>query len=247
MTFKQAVQTILRALGYEIFKLPPVPAGVYAPIKLNYSTYSPWIGDNQFKELHKTIQFYTMVDIFRLYELWTLIPEIKHVEGDVIEVGAWKGGSSALLAHQMNYYCPYKTLHICDTWEGVVKCTDKDADYRDGQHNNATSREVVDLIEKKLYLYNFRIHRGIFPDDNDGALDNHKFCLIHIDVDIHDSAKDCMDYLWPKLSVGGVVIYDDYGFTATPGITEFVNTQRQMGDRLVIHNLNGHAIVVKLK
>jgi O-methyltransferase len=41
------------------------------------------------------------------------------------------------------------------------------------------------------------------------------------------------------------VVFDDYGFPATPGIAQFVDEQRGLPDRLVVHNLNGHAIVVK--
>lgn len=46
---------------------------------------------------------------------------------------------------------------------------------------------------------------------------------------------------------GGMVIYDDYGFEPCVGVTRYVNEQRELDDRMVIHNLNGHAIVYKLR
>jgi len=42
------------------------------------------------------------------------------------------------------------------------------------------------------------------------------------------------------------MVYDDYGFEVCPGITRLVNEQMGMSDRIVFHNLNGHAIVLKL-
>ena len=51
--------------------------------------------------------------------------------------------------------------------------------------------------------------------------------------------------MWPRLAPGGVVVFDDYGFPACPGVTRFVDEQRLLDDRLVVHNLNGHGIVVK--
>jgi O-methyltransferase len=42
-----------------------------------------------------------------------------------------------------------------------------------------------------------------------------------------------------------VAVFDDYGFPACPGVTRFVDEQRCRKDRLVLHNLNGHGIVVK--
>ena len=46
--------------------------------------------------------------------------------------------------------------------------------------------------------------------------------------------------------IGGIVVYDDYGFKGCDGITTHVNEQIQLQDRFVIHNLNGHAIIIKL-
>jgi O-methyltransferase len=51
--------------------------------------------------------------------------------------------------------------------------------------------------------------------------------------------------VWPRLSPGGVVVFDDYGFSACPGVTKLVDEQRMRDDRLVLHNLNGHGILVK--
>ena len=45
---------------------------------------------------------------------------------------------------------------------------------------------------------------------------------------------------------GGIIVYDDFGFSSADGVTKYVEEQRQFSDRLVIHNLNGHAVVIKL-
>jgi O-methyltransferase len=44
---------------------------------------------------------------------------------------------------------------------------------------------------------------------------------------------------------GGIIVYDDYGGDTTPGIARYVDSQLQLEDRTVLHNLNGHAIVIK--
>ena len=48
-----------------------------------------------------------------------------------------------------------------------------------------------------------------------------------------------------RLVPGGMIVYDDYGWDTTPGIARYVNSQLQLKDRIVLHNLNGHAIVIK--
>jgi O-methyltransferase len=47
------------------------------------------------------------------------------------------------------------------------------------------------------------------------------------------------------LAVNGVIVFDDYGFSGTQGVTRFVNALRSRDDLLFIHNLNGHAVVIK--
>lgn len=46
---------------------------------------------------------------------------------------------------------------------------------------------------------------------------------------------------------GGIIVYDDYGFKNCAGITKHVEEQMNCNDRLVVHNLNGHALILKLK
>ena len=48
-----------------------------------------------------------------------------------------------------------------------------------------------------------------------------------------------------RLVPGGMAVYDDYGWDTTPGIARYVDSQLQLKDRTVLHNLNGHAIVIK--
>ena len=52
------------------------------------------------------------------------------------------------------------------------------------------------------------------------------------------------EWAWPRLSAGGAVVFDDYGFPASPGVTKFVDG-RACEDRILVHNLNGHGILFK--
>ncbi len=75
---------------------------------------------------------------------------------------------------------------------------------------------------------------------------NEMFGYCHIDVDVYQSAKN-IDWIREKMIVGGVIFFDDYGFHTCDGITTYVNEQRSLTERIVIHNPNGHPIMFKLK
>jgi O-methyltransferase len=90
------------------------------------------------------------------------------------------------------------------------------------------------------------IIKGIFPDDCLARMNDRQFCFVHIDVDVYQSARDIVAYVWPKMPVGALAVFDDYGFESCDGVAKLVDGYRSRPDMLVIHNLNGHAIIAKI-
>ena len=240
---RNLVNAGLRPLGYEVQRIGRGLAG-YEPIK-PVATYSPWNTDELFLKTYNAIQANTLVDKFRCYELWTLVAQTRQLEGDLIEVGVWRGGTGALIAKRATLSGMDAVVYLCDTFAGVVKASGKDTLYVGGEHSD-TSREMVETIIRSQGLTNTRILTGIFPDQTASLITQTRFRFCHVDVDVYDSAKDVVEWVWDKLVVGGIIVYDDYGFFSCPGIARYVDEQRGNADRLIIHNLNGHAVVVKL-
>lgn len=209
------------------------------------STYAPWRSDEDFQATYERVRRNTLVDVWRCHELWLLLAELADVPGDVIEVGVWRGGTGALMAERSRGLGLGADVYLCDTWKGVVKTSAVDTYYRDGKHDD-TSRQIVERLVADLGLEDVSLLEGIFPDDTAHLVgDDATFRLAHIDVDVYESAKDVLDWVWPRLSPRGVVVFDDYGCAATPGVTKLVDAQRMQPDRLVVHNVNGHGLVIK--
>jgi O-methyltransferase len=204
------------------------------------ATYSPWKDNREFQDIFKQIKKFTTLDVMRLYELWYLDDQIKNLDGDYIEIGVYKGGSSALIAKKN----PNKTFFLCDTFDGVVGASEKDNKYLGGEHSDVTEEDLVSFFSM-LKIENYKIIKGIFPESAKNTLDNRKFKYCHIDVDTYYSAKYSFEFIWNKLETGGVVVFDDYGFIGTEGVTEFVNEIKNSYDNVFFHNLNGHGIVIK--
>jgi O-methyltransferase len=212
-----------------------------------YATYTPWNNDPEFGKVFWAIAPFTMIDWYRLYELWQLVEQTAHLEGSLMEIGVWRGGSGALIAKQAERSGINDPVYLCDTFQGVVKASERDRIYKGGEHAD-TSIQKVHTILGRLQLKNVKILTGIFPDDTEHLIPaNERFRFCHVDVDVYDGAKDIVDWMWDRLVVGGMMVYDDYGFMICDGVTRFVNEQRGLDDRIVIHNLNGHAIVIKTR
>jgi O-methyltransferase len=229
-------------MGYVLYRME----GNGEPLR-PMATYAPWNKDKHFLEIYAAIDGYSLIDKFRLYELWTLVEQSQKLSGGIIEVGAWRGGSAALLATKAKACGILAPVYICDTFTGVVKASDKDTEYEGGEHSDTSRALVEDFLSQKMRLDNVKILQGIFPDDTGNLVENETFRLCHIDVDTYQSACDVSRWIWPRLVVGGMIVHDDYGFRGTPGITQHVNEQLSCPDRLVLYNLNGHAIIIKIR
>lgn len=218
----------------------------YAPIR-PIAGYSPWADDSDFTEIHEAVKANTLVDIYRLHELYSLVRQLgKLPQGDILEVGVWRGGSGALLARAAVLAGLSGRVFLADTFQGVVKAGARDSKYTGGEHADTSPDIVENLLGDRLKLDNYSILQGIFPEQTGAEIAGHSFRLCHIDVDVYDSARDVNEWVWPRLVPGGMVVYDDYGFEPCVGVTRYVNEQLGLADRLVLHNLNGHALVIKL-
>ena len=217
---------------------------------LPYATFSPWLDDREFLSTLNDIEGYTLVDIYRLFELWELGKQCARLGGDFIEVGVWRGGSGALLARVLTHCKSQKKIYLADTFCGVVKAdAHLDTKYVGGEHADTTEATVHNLMQR-CSLSNYVIFGGVFPEDSSDAIpsgqDEHpSFSLCHVDVDVYRSARDVFEWAARRLKVGGVIIFDDYGFSGCEGITLLCDELKHDGRFIFVHNLNGHGIFVR--
>jgi len=215
------------------------------PVLLSWATYSPWLLDDEFAECHQTIRENTLVDRYRCYELWHLLRQTRELAGDILEVGTWRGGTGCLLGHRASLLDLPARVYLCDTFEGVVKTSAADSMYRGGEHSD-TSIAIVEECAARFGLTNLTILKGIFPEETGSAIADRSFRFCHIDVDAYQSGKDVLSWVWPRLLVGGIVVFDDFGFSSTRGIAALVHEEEAKPDRVCVQNLNGHAVFVKV-
>lgn len=259
---KATINNILRNIGYEIRKYEKrkyikqryekqtesgteLFYGNYELVQPS-ATYSPWNENETFLRIYNKIHAYTLVDIYRCYELWSLIDQIEQIDGCLLEIGVWRGGTGALIACKAQLSAISAPIYLCDTFSGVVKASEKDSYYKGGEHSD-TSRQTVELLLNELGITNVTILEGIFPEQTANLIMEDKCRFCHIDVDVYQSAKDIVDWIWAKMSVGGIIVYDDYGNQYCDGIIKCVEEQIHNPDRIIVYNLNGHAVVIKIR
>lgn len=258
---KSQLKYLFSKFGYQVTKIPRTVTAmpVHEPsayqvddfsfdyIKPSFK-YSPWIQDVEFMDIYKSITENTLVDIYRCYELWELVETVHNLDkhANFLEVGVWRGGTAAIISRKLSLLNATVSFYVADTFTGVVKATDRDFSYTGGEHGD-TTEEIVESLLKDKYK-NYKILAGVFPDETGNFISpSEKFGFCHIDVDVYQSAKDIVEWIWERLIVGGVIVYDDFGFSTCTGITKYVNEQKKLDDRVVLYNLNGHATIIKIR
>ena len=210
------------------------------------STYAPWHDDAAFRGAYDAVAGATFVDQYKCYELWEQLGQLGHVPGDVLEVGVWRGGTGTLMARRLASLDPDARVLLADTFSGVAKAGTEDPWYQGGEHSD-TSPEMVQGLADRVGV-EVELLVGMFPDETAHLIEERRLRLVHIDVDVYASARETLEWAWPRLNVGGVVIWDDYGSFECEGVATL---GRQLfdahltGGRLV-HNLNGHLMLFKL-
>jgi O-methyltransferase len=176
-----------------------------------------WNNDSEFNEILKTIE-YTLVDRARCYMLFQFAKQCSKLQGDVAEVGVYKGGTARLMALTLASRAR-KVLHLFDTSEGMP-LTDSTVDHhRKGDFADTS----LDSVQRQLKgCGDVRFYKGFFPDTA-GPIENSRFCLVHVDADIYQSVKDSCAFFYPRLDSGGIMVFDDYGFPSCPGARKAVD------------------------
>jgi predicted O-methyltransferase YrrM len=64
--------------------------------------------------------------------------------------------------------------------------------------------------------------RGWIPERFDIVSDK-TFSIVHIDVDLYQPTRDALEFFYPRLNPGGLMICDDYGSVACPGAKKAVD------------------------
>ena len=257
MALKKIIRSLFDKTGIYIGKRPTYKGsanfsidGLHYGFSFPSANYAPWLGDEAFLKIYNQIKNNTLVDIYRCYELWRLVQKVQILDprAAILEVGVWRGGTAGIMSQQLSNLNSTAIIYLADTFTGVAKAGANDNFYTGGEHSDTSQYIVEDLLKNKSEYRHYKILKGIFPEDTANKIDaTEQFGLCHIDVDVYESAKDILEWVWDKLIPGGLVVFDDYGFHSCPGVTKLVDEYFSYPDRQIIHNLNGHAIMIKLK
>ena len=134
-------------------------------------------------------------------EIFQAVEACEKIDGDMAEAGVYLGSNAAIMLTASK-----KRLHLFDTFEGLP--------HGDNQFETGEWRGSLEDVRKNLTAWKERLefHPGFFPGSTNG-LEDTRFSFVHLDMDLYDSTKAALEWFWPRLEIGGMLLSHDYPFS----------------------------------
>lgn len=179
----------------------------------------------------------TMVGLRRLDNVQRCVEDVlqRRVPGDFIETGVWRGGTVIFIRAVLKLHGDTdRVVWAADSFQGLPKPSGAyPADAGDRHWEYSTDLAVsVEQVKANFARYDMlddqvRFLVGWFSETLPAA-PIERLALLRLDGDMYESTIDALRALYPKLSVGGYAIIDDYG--ALPNCRRAVDDYRRQHD-----------------
>ena len=165
--------------------------------------------------------------------LWATLMACKHViqrqiAGDFVECGVWRGGNALLAAEVFRLHGDDRKVYMFDTFKGMTPPTDVDRSIwtdtpvlpkflsRQRETHNEMYYASLDEVKANFDKKGLLSDRVVFVEgDVLVTLERPdlptEISVLRLDTDWYESTRKELQVLYPKLTVGGVLIVDDYG------------------------------------
>ena len=159
---------------------------------------------------------HTMIGLERLDNLRFCVEDVlkKGVPGDLIETGVWRGGAvifmrALLKAHDVTD----RTVWVADSFQGFPRGNPER--YSDDVGAEGQLAVSIDEVKANFASYGLlddqvKFLKGWFSETLPTA-PIHSLAVARLDGDQYGSTMDALTNLYPKLSIGGYLLLDDFG------------------------------------
>jgi hypothetical protein len=155
----------------------------------------------------------------RRWMLGQLLRLVADVPGDTAECGVYRGAGSYLICRIAAQSGAGRRHFVFDSFEGLSTPSALDGSHWSSGDLACAAEDVRRALAE---FPGVSLHPGWIPARFPDAAER-RFAFVHIDVDLHDPTRDSLAFFYPRMSEGGIILCDDYGFTSCPGATRAVD------------------------
>jgi O-methyltransferase len=196
--------------------------------------------DEEFLSTINELTSLLLLDIDEAFTIWSSIKETKDLEGDIVELGVYKGGSIRLMAKAHEFETGInKRIIGFDTFEGIPLQTGNGDEKFLGFLSDVSFEDIIKTMPNCVSLV-----KGIFPESATQA-NIEKISLAHLDADTYKSTFDGLNFVWPKLAKQGRIILHDYNSQGCPGVKKATDEFLQDKNVIAIEIAESQILLIK--
>jgi len=175
--------------------------------------------------IHYFPAFAGPMTISRFLTLYEAYKMTLGVAGHVAEIGVYKGAGSLFFAKLMKLFEPQSLtlVHGFDWFRGA-EITDEEKFVSEGECTEDQSRLMrlirAQGLDNVVHVHNLDVTKdlGRFFEENSHL----QFKLIFADCGIYDVVRSTLEHFWPRLTSGGVMVFDQFNHEVAPGETRAI-------------------------
>jgi len=201
---------------------------------------SPW-DNKEYKNLFAKAKL--RISRKRAFMLLEILNLALKFEGDVAELGVYKGSTAYLIADCLSLLNRDKKLYLFDTFCGSPLSSKKDVLQRKGTYVDTSEEKVHAFLKDFDSFLEFR--KGLIPESCKG-LEKNIFCFLHVHLNLYESTHCALDFFYPRMSNFGLVLIEDYGLESCGGVRLAVDEFCKDRSIPFIRLTSGQALMVKI-
>lgn len=168
-------------------------------------------------------RFHYLCDTHRYQKLLAradLVRMVADVPGDIVDCGTFKGVSTLQFAHFLKIHRPHGEGRVVsfDTFEARFPRVRADevasaADHMDRLYEETAFDQLNEAIGRLALSDRVEIVKGDIVETMPAYLADKpgfRISLLHCDLDVYAATKAVLEFCWPRICVGGIVVFDQY-------------------------------------
>lgn len=212
-----------------------------------YNKNLAWLHDEEFFKVWSLFPYGGQSIHERKFNFFNIAKSIRNVPGDLAECGVFHGGSSHLMLAATSE--TDKHLYGFDSFEGLSEPNEIDLESKDYTFKWKKHDMRFDIQQTHTNLNQhqgrYTLYKGWIPERFFAVADK-TFSLVHIDVDLYEPTMAALEFFYSRISAGGIIVCDDYGFESCPGARKAMDSFfSNKPEGSVIHLTTGQGIVVR--
>lgn len=196
-----------------------------------------WLRKRIWRRFIKQMPTATCTYNVRVHGFFELLGQLKQVPGEIVECGVGRGRFLTVLLDGVAFHQLDKTVFGFDSFAGFPPATADDIGERVEQVGHVpgwddasvqTVRDTVQTLGSEAERHNpdessrLRLVPGFFEDTLAEHLPD-RIALLHLDADLYQSTKTCLQACLPRMSAGGWIVFDELHETKRwPGVHQAV-------------------------